>query len=83
VKNSCTHKGWFGLCPVHIGDLYGEAPLLLERHWIFVPLMWASEAIFALLFELTRFVSPEFELGWPLMVTGELEVPRVVEMDEG
>jgi len=42
-----THKGWFGLCPVYIGDIHGDAPLLVERHWSLLPLMVISEWLFA------------------------------------
>lgn len=27
-----THKGWFGLCPVYIGDINTEGPCLDPRH---------------------------------------------------
>ncbi|MGA0610558.1 hypothetical protein [Caldimonas sp. KR1-144] len=82
MKMTCTHKGWFGICPVHIGDLYGQAPLVVERHWVFVPLLVLSEALFEVMLQLTALANPELELEWPLMITGELAVPRAIEIDE-
>ena len=79
-----THKGWFGLCPVHIGGLDTEAPLLKSRHWLLEPLFVISEFIFVLVFlalELMRVENP----GWPIKVTGELVAPIVqkVACEEG
>ncbi|WP_157659196.1 hypothetical protein [Thauera butanivorans] len=71
------HKGWFGICPVYFGGLDTEAPLIVERHWVFVPLMRLSEFFYGLAFTVCGFINPAFEPEWPLKVTGEIE-PREV-----
>ncbi len=71
-----THKGWFGICPVYIGGLESDAPLLLERHWTALPLMKLSEAIFAVVIFMKSAANPEWEPAWPICVTGEIEPRR-------
>lgn len=73
MTNKLTHKGWFGICPVYFADLETDAPLVVERHWIFVPLMLLSEAIFYLAFTAWGMIDPDFEPQWPLKITGKLE----------
>lgn len=70
-----THKGWFGLCPVYIGGLDTDAPLLVERSRLLLPLMMLSEAIFGALIWMRSASDPDWEPQWPIRVTGEIE-PR-------
>ena len=70
-----THKGWFGLCPVYVGALESDAPLVHERHWLLLPLMVLSECIFSLLFSAISVLDPEYLPAWPLRVTGRLATP--------
>lgn len=72
-----THKGWFGLCPVFVGNIDGEFFDLDPRHWIFDPLFWLSGLLFDLLF----FVTFQPEAEWPVLLTGELDSPRSVTFD--
>lgn len=77
-----THKGWFGICPVHIGNLHDDAPFIHPRHWLFEPLFWLCELFFtALFFSFTR-VDPGLSPQVPLLVTGELATARVLEIDD-
>ena len=70
------YKGWFGLCPVYYDDPYKQmAPLVIERHAAYLPLMVLSEWIFGLLFFLVTAVYPLYEPVWPLKVTGRLRQP--------
>lgn len=78
-----THKGWFGLCPVYLGGLDGDAPLVVERHWVLVPLMLLSECGFGMLFVLGALLLADFEPAWPLRVTGELDPPRPIDIPGG
>jgi hypothetical protein len=64
-----THKGWFGLCPVYLGNPDGEAPLVVERHITLLPLFILSEWMFQLVFMMTD------SYMWPLRITGELKEP--------
>lgn len=70
-----TQKGWFGLCPVYIGDLDTGCPLLIERHWSLMPLMVMSEWFFAAIMFTKSWRDPDYEPAWPIKVTGNIE-PR-------
>lgn len=71
-----THRGWFGVCPVYLGYIDSDAPLVVERHWVFVPAMMLSEAAFGALFWLANLVSAgRWEPAWPLRISGVLETP--------
>lgn len=72
-KIKLTHKGWFGVCPVYFANLYSEAPVVIERHWVFLPLFILSEWFFGACFFLASLVNPHFEPEWALRVTGEIE----------
>ncbi len=83
VTLTYTHKGWFGICPVYIGDADGDAPLVDPRHWIFAPLMWFSERMYDVCFFVASTLNPEFEAAWPISME-EMDAPvvRVEEMDD-
>lgn len=70
-----THKGWFGLCPIYMGTMDGDesAPLIVERHWVFVPLFLLSELIFSVMFAAISLFDLTYEPEWPIRVTGELK----------
>lgn len=70
-----THKGWFGLCPVYMGDLGSDAPFVAARSPWLEPLFDLSKGIF-------RIAHLWFAPTWPLFVTGELTHPRRVELSE-
>lgn len=77
-----SHKGWFGVCPVLLADIDGDAPVVHPRHVLLAPLFWLSEAIFAAVFLLAAAVRPQWEPAWPLHVTGELPRPLVREFPD-
>ncbi len=73
-----THKGWFGLCPVWIGLLHTEEPIVEPRHALLGWLMDLSDGIYAALHTLQAMVSDE-EPSFPLRITGEIEpICRVI-----
>jgi hypothetical protein len=72
-----THKGWFGLCPVYIGDINTEGPCLDPRHWSLSWLMPVSEAIFGMAFWIMTTINPDYEPMWPIRITGKLAQPIV------
>lgn len=74
MRVELTHKGWFGICPVYFGRLDTEAPLVVERHKLFLPLMMVSEFVFGLALMFSE--DPE----WCLMITGELPPGRVLDV---
>ena len=75
-----TNKGVFGLCPVYYANINSEAPLIVVRHWLLVPLMWLSEFVFDLCFMAQDLAGAE-PTGWPLKVTGKIE-PRQVTFSD-
>lgn len=79
MRVAFTHCGWFGVCPVYMADIDGEAPVVHPRHILLAPLFWLSEALFALLSLIASGVCPQWEPVWPLRVTAELRRPLVRE----
>jgi len=67
-----THYGWFGICPVYLGDISGEAPVMAERNW--VPGWWlsVSEWIFGKCILLRSIVDADYEPMWPIAIGGEI-----------
>lgn len=78
VTVTYTHKGWFGMCPVYLGNLGGPAPDVLERHPSLIVIMLISEALFGLLNLLSCAINPKYQPGWPLLVTSELKPHKVM-----
>lgn len=68
-----THYGWFAGCPVYLGNLASESPLMVERNW--VPSWWfafVTEAFGFAIF-LRTLMDDDYEPMWPMLVTGEIE----------
>lgn len=77
-----THKGWFGVCPSYFGDVESDGPVVVERHWVFTPLMWLSECVFSLCFLCMDTLGKEVD-GWSMVFTGELEQGRfTIDIDQ-
>lgn len=72
-----THKGFFGLCPVHFAGLDTDAPVIHPRNVLLSPLFWLSELVFVVAFLFIGAFRPEWEPEWPLQITGELPRPLV------
>lgn len=68
-----THKGWFGVCPVYLTDDGRDGVVLVERHWLFRPLMWLTVHVYGLLIFLATMVNSDYEPEWPVMITGEIK----------
>lgn len=79
-----THKGWLGVCPVYLGGLESEAPLVEPRHWVLEPLFGISTLLFDLAAAALTMMDPTFVPQWPLHVTGKLATPLdLPEPDHG
>ena len=76
-----THKGWMGLCPVYMADPYGPEPAVDARHAWLEWLHDLSLAVFDLLISIKMRLDPEYEPGWPMVITGELHPPKTVTYD--
>lgn len=77
-----THKGWFGLCPVYVGNLDGGAVELEARHWTLEWLFDLSEIILGICFACNALIDPHFDAMWPIKLTGKLGTPRVIEAEQ-
>lgn len=33
LTRTFTHRAWFGVCPVYMGDIDSQAPHVHPRHW--------------------------------------------------
>lgn len=71
----CTHKGWFGICPVYMADPHSQSPFVAPRSVWLDPVFSVSAVLMIVWFVLRGSFSSSFEPGWPLVVTGELDVP--------
>lgn len=75
-----THRGWFGVCPVHVGGLGTSAPDIDPRHFLLEPLFWVSEFVFSLCFIAEDLLGLPSH-GWPVRMTGKLAEPIVYEVE--
>jgi len=73
MKEDFTHKGLFcGIVPVYLNMDDAECPLIVERHWLFVPLFVAVEFIFGICILARTMVDDDYEPMFPIRITGEL-----------
>lgn len=77
-----THKGWFGFCPVYFAELDSEAPFIEPRHPLFSFLFTLSEMMFASIHWFQELINPYAEQFWVITVTGELEEPIEISIEE-
>lgn len=83
MKVTYTHKGWlYGLAPVYLGDIESLAPHVEPRRW--VPGWWLDlcEDLFAAFVFLVMLVNPAFEPEFPILITGKLPEPLVIDHEE-
>lgn len=71
IDPAFTHRGWFGICPIYLTGL-GDGPTIAPRVFIFEPLLWISEAAFALAIFVLSATDPDFEPGFTIRVTGRI-----------
>lgn len=68
-----THRGWLGLCPVYIGNLESDSPLLMARRpwleWLLTASTWGFHTVNIVCSAL----NPNFEPGFPIRVTGRID----------
>lgn len=70
-----THKAWFLLCPVLVGDVDSEAPLVVPRRGI--PEWWLdlNGLAMQLLVGARTLVQPGYDGAFPIVFTGKLAEP--------
>jgi hypothetical protein len=79
-----THKGWFGICPVYIGDLDTDAPRLTPRldNAFGEFLFGVSHGAHKLAFTVIDALCPKCDPGFLLLVTEQLLVPYRYEFEK-
>ncbi|RIX47444.1 MAG: hypothetical protein D3M94_07165 [Rhodocyclales bacterium GT-UBC] len=70
-----THKGWFLLCPIYLGDIDSDAPEVIPRDWMLGILFAISEFLFACYVGAVELIKPDFEPMFPMVITGQLKEP--------
>lgn len=81
---SFTHKGWFGICPVYVGDLETDCPNVTPRweNWVTTALFLVSHYSFMAFFTVADIVNPDWQPGFPLLITEELLVKHLYEYED-
>lgn len=72
-----THAGWFGICPVYLGNLETEVPVVIERHPSLRHLFALSEYFQQFRIWFWSVVKSDYEPVFTFHVTGELVEPFV------
>ncbi len=71
---SYTHNGWFGFCPVKVGDLDSE-PILMAPRWFWLePVFWLSQEFAKASITFASGFSSEHPT-WRLRITSERKPP--------
>ena len=70
-----THRGWFLVCPVYVGNLDTDCPVLEPRRPWLAWLEDVSIVLFDVAVALRQCVDPAYEADFPIILTGGLEEP--------
>jgi hypothetical protein len=76
-----THYGWFGFCPVKIGGLDTEAPLVVARWWWLEPVFWLAELHESLVIGLRSVFMPDVEPVFALKIGKQITTDRENERE--
>lgn len=78
----CTHYGMFGICPVMYAEIESESPYVIERSFLYKPLLWISDVLFDMYFTVQSWVDPESQQPFKMRVDGEFKEPIYMEVDD-
>ena len=67
-----THYGWFAFCPVKIGDVDSDAPVIAPRWPALEPLFCLAEVHEGIVLQLRSLFKREVEPVWEIKITGEI-----------
>lgn len=67
-----THRGWFGFCPIYIGDPYGKCPDIIARHRWLHPLLELNVWLQEVAIGMCTMMNPEWEPVWKIRLTGKM-----------
>lgn len=76
-----THKGWFGICPIYMGDVHSNGPVIVERHWSLMPLMQLSHWLQVALIFIQSLLFENDDLVWIVVQGDELDSPKWLMSD--
>ena len=80
IPTMLTHKGWFGFCPIYLGDVHSDAPIVIVRYEWLWPLMTLSQWFqMALVFVQTFPFGGD--AGWLIAQGKELKEPKWIMSD--
>lgn len=82
MKVGLSHKGWFGICPVHVGDIKGHAPFVIPRHWVFYPVFWLGHFAYWMSTSIIGGILEDYKPPWPVEITGRINPIRWVDFKE-
>jgi hypothetical protein len=68
-----THYGWWLFCPVLLGGLDTEAPLIVPRWFWLAPVYWAAQTVQGVVIGLCSMFHEGYEPMWYFAVTGEIK----------
>lgn len=71
-EHHLTHKGWLAFCPVYFGGLESDEPLVVEREWVPVALLFLAIWFQQLSMFVIELFNDEYEGHFMLHITGEL-----------
>lgn len=78
MKTTFTHRGWFLACPVLIDKPDAIEPTLAARPgWDWW--MTANEILYGVFAIFAAFIAPRWEPTFPILITGPLEHPVVLD----
>ena len=67
-----THVGWFGMCPVYLGNIYSDCPdVKARRPWLHRWFLFNIE-LQRVAIATCSFINPDWVPVWRIRVTGEV-----------
>ncbi len=72
MSERLTHYGWFMACPIYIGGVESQSPLIEQRWWVPEWWFWLNEYAFGTLCMIRSTLDPLFEPIYPILITGEI-----------
>lgn len=67
-----THYGWFAFCPVRIGGLDTDAPMIDPRWPWLAPVFWLAEATQQITIAIASAMWADYEPVFAIKITGEI-----------
>ena len=72
MQDEMTHTGWMLFCPVFVGNMGSDGPIVVARHWSLTPLLIVALAVVMAGCALQELAG--FEPLFPVKLTGRIKV---------